>query len=60
MFLFFRSFFKESRADIDYQIALSNEFIFPSGTGYKNIILNGYPPKKRKSPCILVYKKMKL
>jgi hypothetical protein len=34
--------------------------MFPSGTGFKNIILKKYPQRKRKSLSILVYKKMRL
>ena len=40
---------RKATALIDYQIALSKEIMFLSGTdGFKNIILKKYPTKKKK------------
>ena len=55
LYFYFSGLSLRKAAEIDYQIALSKETMFLSGTdGFKNIILKKYPQiRKRKSPSTL-------
>ncbi|MER5175474.1 MAG: hypothetical protein ABJB76_09090 [Candidatus Nitrosocosmicus sp.] len=50
LYLYFSGLSLRKAALIDYQIALSKEIMFLSGTGFKNIILKKYLQRKRRSP----------
>ena len=49
LYFYFSGLSLRKAAEIDYQIALSKETMFPFGIGFKNIILKKYPQRKRKS-----------
>jgi hypothetical protein len=54
IFLFFRFVLRKAAADnVDYQIALSKEIIFPFGIGSKRTSLRNYQQKKNVSEYVI-------